>query len=137
MWFQWQQDYHKFHQCVGKNGNVLLHNHQLTKCKDPTGAGAVLRATFLVSKVWKDVHQDDFHLDSAETKTWVRLDGDLDTEVNYAYDDPNVVANGLGIMSKTFHEQQTNEQRTSDDDSDSEANSDDDYDYYCMSEEED
>jgi hypothetical protein len=48
-----------------------------------------------------------FHLVNAETKTWICLDGDLETELNYSYDDPTVVANGLGIMSKVFYEKQT------------------------------
>ena len=108
----------------------MKHNYQLAKCKDPNGVGAVLRTTFLVSKVWKDVIRDDFHLDSAEIKTWVYLDGDLETEVNYTYDDPSVVANGLGIMSKIFHKQQTLS-------SDSEASSNEDNDHYYMLEEED
>jgi hypothetical protein len=106
-WFQWMNDYHMFKQCRIKSGNIGAYNEQLVKTKGPTGAGAVLRATFLVSKIWKDVIQDDFHLDNAETKTWVRLDGDMKTEVNYSYDDPNVIAHGLGVMSKTFYEKQT------------------------------
>ena len=48
-----------------------------------------------------------FHLVNAETKTWIRLDRDFETELDYSYDDPNVVANGLGIMSKAFYEKQT------------------------------
>ena len=119
----------------GKNGRVLQHNHQLVKCPDPTGAGAVLRATFLVPTVWKEARRTCFSSTVLRQRlgfAWMDI---WKTELDYSYDDPNVITNGLGIMTKTFHEQQnlSPDSETGHD----KIDSDEDNDQYYMSEEED
>ena len=95
---------YQFCQCRLTDGGIDPYYHQHVKCQDPTGAGAVERATFLVPLVWNKVTLDVFHLNSAETKMWICLDGDLDTELDYVYNGSSVVANSLGIMCKSFFE---------------------------------
>jgi hypothetical protein len=78
---------------------------------EPTGAGAVLKTTYRLSTVWKDVKKHHFRLDCATEKRWLHLDGNLEDELfgadggrGYAFDDQRVVSNSFGIMSRTHHE---------------------------------
>ena len=77
----------------------------LAKCKDASIASSCMNVEFRVRRDTRRFNPTDFLLSKAISKTWVYLDGNPNQTLNIPFDDPSVVANAWGIMTKAFYEE--------------------------------
>ena len=97
---------HKY-QTNNRNDRYMIGNHceLLAKCKDASIASACMEVMYRVRRDTQRFNPTDFLLSKAVSKTWVYLDGNHNQILNIPFDDPSVVANAWGIMTKPFYEE--------------------------------
>jgi len=113
-WYPYSQDYYKFFQCYCgrgedniRNGNGCIGEYceLLAKCKDASIASSCMNVVFRVRRDTRRFNPTEFLLSKAISKTWVYLDGNTNQTLNIPFDDPSVVANAWGIMTKAYYEE--------------------------------